>query len=318
MAEAARPRKRKAETPLRDYVENAAIRAAIGLAFLLPYRLRVAFFGRVVSRIVGRLAGYERRIRENLAHVLPDYPENRIPALCRDVLDNAMRTLIETYDPDRLLQIAARTPMTGPGVAAIEAARERGQPVIFVGAHFGNYAIPRAVLISRGWPLAVVYRPMENRFFNAHYVRTIERLGGPTFERGRRGMAGLVRHLSKGGSAGLLIDQYFRHGAALDFFGKPAPTALSAAEMALKYDALLVPLYGIRQPDGISFEAVFEAPIPHSDPWTMTQAVNHSLEAQVRAHMGQWFWLHRRWKPGRQARYPALRNRPDAEEDDAV
>ena len=34
----------------------------------------------------------------------------------------------------------------------------------------------------------------------------------------------------------------------------------------------------------------------------MTQALNDSLEAQVRAHMDQWFWIHRRWAkkiPGR-------------------
>jgi KDO2-lipid IV(A) lauroyltransferase len=92
------------------------------------------------------------------------------------------------------------------------------------------------------------------------------------------------------------------HGPALPFFGKPAPTALSAAEMALKYDAALVPIYGIRQPDGLSFEIRVEDPIPHTDPETMTRALNASLEALVRDHMDQWFWIHRRWKPGRQAR----------------
>jgi KDO2-lipid IV(A) lauroyltransferase len=31
----------------------------------------------------------------------------------------------------------------------------------------------------------------------------------------------------------------------------------------------------------------------------MTQAINDSLEAEVRGHMEQWFWIHRRWKPDR-------------------
>ena len=30
----------------------------------------------------------------------------------------------------------------------------------------------------------------------------------------------------------------------------------------------------------------------------MTQEVNDRLEAQVRARMDQWFWIHRRWKDG--------------------
>ena len=29
----------------------------------------------------------------------------------------------------------------------------------------------------------------------------------------------------------------------------------------------------------------------------MTQDLNDGLEALVREHMGQWFWIHRRWKP---------------------
>ena len=299
-----------AGTGWRAFAENAVLRAAIGLALLLPHRVRVPLFG-FLGRAAAPLAGYHRRIRENLAHVLPDLPEAEVRTLCRAVPDNALRTLIENYATRDLMATGSRTPVTGPGLPAMEAARAKGQPILFVGAHFGNYEVPRAALIARGWKVSGLYRSMENRYFNAHYVRTMEALGPPVFPRGRRGTAGLVRYLSQGGAAVLLIDQYFRQGAALDFFGKPAPTALSAAELALKYGALLVPFYGIRQPDGLRFEAVFEAPIPHSDPWTMTQAVNDSLEARVRAHMGQWFWIHRRWKPGRQARYPATRNRPD-------
>ena len=33
-----------------------------------------------------------------------------------------------------------------------------------------------------------------------------------------------------------------------------------------------------------------------SDAETMTQALNDHLEVQVRAHMEQWLWVHRRWK----------------------
>jgi KDO2-lipid IV(A) lauroyltransferase len=141
---------------------------------------------------------------------------------------------------------------------------------------------------------------MNNAFFNDHYVATMARIGGPIFPRGRQGLAGLIRHIRAGGMAVLLNDQYFRRGAELPFFGQPAPTTLSAAEMALKYGADLIPFYGIRAANGLDFDLVFEAPVPHGDALGMTAALNASLEAQVRAHMGQWFWIHRRWKPERQ------------------
>jgi KDO2-lipid IV(A) lauroyltransferase len=66
--------------------------------------------------------------------------------------------------------------------------------------------------------------------------------------------------------------------------------------MALKYDALVVPVYGRRLPDGLNFELIFERPIAHTTPPEMTQALNDSLEAQVRADMKQWLWIHRRWR----------------------
>jgi KDO2-lipid IV(A) lauroyltransferase len=87
-----------------------------------------------------------------------------------------------------------------------------------------------------------------------------------------------------------------QHGEPLTFFGREARTALSAAELALKYDAALVPTYAIRQPDGLTFEIVVEAPIPPGTAAEMTQALNDSLERLVRGHIDQWFWIHRRWK----------------------
>ena len=116
------------------------------------------------------------------------------------------------------------------------------------------------------------------------------------FERGRRGLADMVKHLRKGGLVGMLIDQHMGHGADLSFFGHNAKTALSAAELALKYNCLLVPIYGVRQPDGLTFELQIEPPIPHSTPEEMTQQLNDSLEAITRTHLDQWFWIHRRWK----------------------
>ena len=64
----------------------------------------------------------------------------------------------------------------------------------------------------------------------------------------------------------------------------------------MKYNLLLVPVNAIRQPDGISFQIIVDAPVPHGDPVAMTQALNDSLEALVRQYPAQWFWIHRRWR----------------------
>lgn len=280
-----------------EYVTYLAIRAIIGLALVVPYRWRVPMAGWLVSRVVAPLAGYSRRVRENLAYVCPDLSESELNRLARAVPDNAGRTLIEIYSGAGFTNRFKHAPLTGAGVDALHEAHAAGRPVILVTGHFGNYDAPRAALIAAGFNVGALYREMNNAYFNPHYVAAISKVGTPVFPRGRQGLAGLIKFLRSGGMAGFLVDQYMWDGEDLTFFGKPAPTALSAAELALKYNALVVPVYGIRQPNGLDFEVVCEAPIAHSTPVEMTQALNDSLEALVRQHMEQWFWIHRRWKP---------------------
>jgi KDO2-lipid IV(A) lauroyltransferase len=207
---------------------------------------------------------------------------------------------MEIYSGPEFIARAVTHPLTGPGVAALEEAHRLNRPVILVTGHFGNYDASRAALIARGYRVGALYMPMANPYFNAHYVKAISGIGTPLFPRGRAGLADMVRHLRSGGMLGMLVDQHMGHGEQLTFFGQEALTALSAAELALKYDADLIPTYAVRRPDGLSFDIVVEAPIPKGSPEAMTQALNNSLEALVRQHLDQWFWIHRRWKGRRQ------------------
>lgn len=281
---------------ISDHLTNGAARLFIGAALLLPYRWRVPVMGWLVSRIAAPVAGWDKRVRANLAHVMPDLPPREVARMTRAVPDNVGRALIETYSGrafvDRLQDVTFR----GDGVDILDQARRDGRPVLLITGHFGNYHAPGSALVLRGCRVGGLYRPMRNRLFNAHYTRAMARLGTDLFPRNRKGMARMVRFLKDGGMVGVVVDQFMQHGAALDFLGKPAFTALSAAEMAVKYDALAIPIYGIRQPDGLSFEILVEPPIPHGPPERMTQAMNDSLAAQVRRHPAQWFWIHRRWK----------------------
>lgn len=277
------------------WITDRLIRAALWLVLSLPFDARRSLAAALMTRIVAPLAGWRKRIRENLALVRPDLPEAEVARLVRDVPRSIGRTLAELYSGPEFVARVAREPLQGAGVAALEEAHRTGRPVLLVTGHLGNYDAIRGGLIARGYRVGGLYRPMDNPFFNHHYVAAISRIGTPLFPRGRKGLADMVRFLKGGGMVGVVLDQSMGDGAILRFFGHVALTALSPAEMALRYDALVVPTYGIRRPDG-GFDMVIEAPIPHGDPETMTQALNDSLEAQVRAHMDQWLWTHRRWK----------------------
>ena len=292
---------------LRYWLEDKAIRGVFWSLLRLPYETRVRVMGWVTATLIAPLIGYDKRIRANLAHACPDLPEAEIRRLVRAVPNTVGRALIESYSGAEFTDRLRDTPIEGPGLAALNAARDEHRTAILVTGHFANYDAARAALKAQGHAVAGLYNPMKNAYFNDHYTATMAAIADPIFPRGRRGLTDLMRHLKSGGIAGLLVDQFMRHGEMLTFFGQPAPTALSAAELALRFKAPLIPIYAIRQPDGLSFRVGTEAPIPPTDPATRTQALNDSLEVRVRANMEQWFWIHRRWKPERHARIAALR-----------
>ncbi|MEL6452777.1 MAG: lysophospholipid acyltransferase family protein [Pseudomonadota bacterium] len=275
---------------------NAVSRALIGAVLLLPYAWRVRTMGWIMGRVIGPAAGYLRRAEAHVRYIMPHLPDAEITRIARACLNNAGRTLIEIYSTSKFHNRQKGLDYGGPGFAAFQEAAAQGRPVILVGGHFGNYEASRANLVDRGYAISGLYRDLSNPYFNAHYTAAMEALNGPGFPQGRKGTAGFVRHLKTGGQLVLLFDQHFTGAPVLDFLGKPAHTAISAAELALRYDALLIPYYAIRQPDGLTFVFEMETPVPHSDPLTMTQAMNDSLSARIRAHPEQWLWVARRWR----------------------
>ena len=279
----------------RQRLIEVAGRLPLDLTRLLPYAARVRFMGWLGRNLLGPVA-MNRRTRANLRRIWPDLPRSEVRRLCRASADAFGRTVIELNSGTDFARHAARQPITGPGLAALEAAQARGQPVILMSAHFGNYDVVRAGLTARGFRVGGLYKPLNNPRLNARYVARIGRIAQPLFPAGRAGLAQMVQFLKSGGMLGILNDQHEGTGVLLPFLGHPALTALSAAKLALKYDALLVPVYAIRAPDGLNFTVEVEEPIPPSDPETMTRAYNDSVSARIRAHPGQWFWAHRRWK----------------------
>ncbi len=284
----------------RDFAVNALLQGAIGAARLLPYGPRVRTVGAFTERVVAPLAGYTARAEENLARVYPAMSATARRRIARAVANNAGRTLIETYSHAGLMARAKAAPITGPGLEAAEAARAAGRPVLFVTGHFGNHDVARYALTARGFRIGGLYRPMTNAFFNAHYVRTLADVSGPVFAQGGDGIRSFIQELRAGGMMTLLFDINAR-GATLPFLGLPARTSLATAEVALKVGADVIPYYGIRQEDGLSFAIEMDAPIAPDTPEAMLLQMNASLEARIARYPDQWFWIHRRWKVKRRS-----------------
>ena len=292
--------KQKGTVP--QYLSNVMIRGIIATCLILPLSLRLKMIGAILRSVVSPSLGYKRRAMENLNHIYPKMQLKEKNRIADAVCDNAGRTFIENYDVQSLKARLSNVPIQGDGFLALKEARETGKPVILVTGHFGNFEAPRAALVARGYQIGGLYRPMSNPYFNAHYADNMLRLSVPVFEQGRRGTAGLFRHIKHGGMGVLLFDIYDRRGTPIDFLGQPAPTLTSAAEIALKTKALLITMFGLRKQDGMSFDIILEPPIAHSNALDMTIEMSQRLEKMVNRFPEQWFWIHRRWKPERQKR----------------
>ncbi len=286
----------------QDWITDRAIRGLIWVALRFPVETRLRLVSWVVRRCVSPLVGWHQRVYDNLDHVWPDYPQDKREQLAEDVIDNVARAFIENYDTSELLARGANANISGPGLAEVEKARAKGRPVMFVMGHFGAAEGSRCSLIARGFEVGGLIRPMSNPYFNEHYAKNMRDICEPVFEQGRKGTLGFIKHIKKGGMAVLLFDIYDSSAPVIDFLGKPAPTMMSAAEIALRTDALMVPIFGVRQKGGYHFNTVLEEPIAHGDPMEMMREATRRLEAQIEKHPGQWMWIHRRWKPERQAR----------------
>lgn len=278
-----------------DWLADGALRGLIATVLKLPYEQRVPLMGSTLRRALGPLVGYRKRAEENLAMIYPDMPDADRRTIAEGCCDNFGRTLIENYAWQEFAERLGQTQPSGPGLDALAQAAADKRPVIFVTAHFGNHEAPRQVLTAMGYEIGGLYRPMQNPYFNAHYAKTMTSWGGPVFEQGRRGTMGFARHLKTGGMGTLLFDVSAK-GAVIPFLGHPAHTATSAADIALKMDALIIPYFGIRQPDGLSFNVEIEAPVEAASPRAMMLDMTHRLEAQIARNPAQWFWIHRRWK----------------------
>ncbi len=260
------------------------------------FDLRARALGTVIAVGMRWFPAARRRFDRELLRVFPDMPRVERMRICREMGRHMGRTLFEIYHNAEFQTRQDRFSVSGPGLAALEEARAAGKGAIIVSGHFGQWDAVRAVLKARGMETGGVYRPQINRHYERLLAAGIRAGGEPVITTGRVGTNTLLRHLRSGGFAAILLDEKYAEGERLPFLGLPALTSLAAARMALKYDLPMVPAYGTRAENGIDVHVEFEAPIPHSDPTTMTRGFNDSISTRILVRPEQWYWMLQRWQ----------------------
>ncbi|WP_118132556.1 lysophospholipid acyltransferase family protein [Oceanicella sp. SM1341] len=286
--------------PLRQRLgfaaEYAVLRVALALLGWLPLNRQIAIAGRLGATLVPNVASLRKRMSRNLDLALPGTPPERQREIMHELGDNFGRLLMEYALLAELVKDHDRVTLHGPGLEAIRASQAEGRGALLVSAHFGNWESIRMGLKLAGIECGMIYRAFNNPKFDELVRGRMVAAGAPVVVKGRSGMRAFVEHLAKGGVALILVDQKQTGAPRLPFMDIPAETVPAAAQLAMRYRIPMVPAFGRRLEDGVSFDVTLEEPITEGDATERMITMNARISDWIRAWPGQWLWLHRRWR----------------------
>ena len=283
--------------------EYAALRAASGALRGIGVRGASA-----VGARIGGLGFAPFKIRrgvaeEQIARAFPEFGAARVSEIARDSYENLGRTAMETM----LLSSRSReevVTMFGAieGWEHVEQRLARGNGLIIVSGHVGNWELGGSYLAARGLPISAVARHMANPLVDRYLTRTRERLGLNVIH-DEQAVRKVPRAIRDGGAVAFLVDQAAAGLAStwVPFFGRLAKTPRGPAVFALRLNAPIVFGGVSRLPDGrfkFTFDPV-EVPrtgVLDADVDAIVAAYTSRLERFVRTVPGQYMWQHRRWK----------------------
>jgi KDO2-lipid IV(A) lauroyltransferase len=189
------------------------------------------------------------------------------------------------------------------GIEKIDRALEKGQGVIVLTAHIGNWELGAATLALLGYtPTVVALRytdPVLNRFF--HWRRTKAGLKVCYLDEAPR--EGL-KALRRGGCIAILGDRdYSGTGIEIPFFGRPAKFPTGPVSLATRTGASLIPAFCIFERDCRHYHIYFDDPIDlacgSDKEENLRTNLSHwvrVLERVVAEHPEQWFVFQPVWE----------------------
>ncbi len=261
-----------------------------------------------IGRGLGWLGGSVLRIRrrvvdENLRRAFP----GRSPRWYRSVALGTYRhfggEIVSTLRLERMSQAERRERCRVEGFGHIEGPTSRGQGVLVLAGHFGNWEAAAVSTTSRGVPLDAVARRQRNSLFDEYALRARERLGTGVIYQGEL-LRAAMQSLRAGKVLALVADQNFTgDGVFVEFFGSPASTVRGPGILAIRTGAPVVFADPRREPGlraryavRYSRIAVPEGGDLEKRVRELTRTYMEKLEEAVRESPEQYFWFHKRWK----------------------
>lgn len=286
---------------------------ALAVASVLPKRA-LAFGGVLLARIAYVLLPRARATAfANVADVFPAQSARERRALVRRTYATLGRYLGETVATLRRDRPASILPFAPGARERLAALVDEGRGVVLASAHLGPWESVASTLAGSGFPLTVVAREAYDPRFDRLYERLRDARGIRTLYRGRSGAAvGLVRALRRGDVLGIPMDLASRVPSVdVPFLGRPAPTPIGPARIALRTGAPVVVATPVPHEGGLALDVSvvrIDDPTPSdAAERLLTERINDEIGARIRAMPASWVWMHDRWRrDGCAARPPTM------------
>ena len=177
--------------------------------------------------------------------------------------------------------------------------KQEAKPVIFISGHFANFELMSMEIRKKNVPLATIYRPLNNIFLNPfmEYLRK-KYVCKYQIKKGINGVRESIEYIKNRYSIALMIDQRVSEGEKIDFFNQPALTTTLPAQLSIKFNLDIIPVY-IERDQNNNFKIEFQKRIKSedfNDKKVLTKKLNNILEKMIIRNPNQWIWTHNRWK----------------------
>ena len=281
---------------IKYLIQSLIIYSFFLIGKLIGLKLSRKLFGYIFKKL-GPVFKSKKIITQNLKIFSDNISKNEIEKISFEMWENYGKTFIEYV----FLNIFKKkdTHIEILGEENLINILENKKPVIFVSGHFANYELMSMEITKKQIKLATIYRPLNNFFLNPfmEYLRK-KYVCKNQIQKGIKGVRKAIEYLKNDYSVALMIDQRVSEGEKINFFGKQAFTTTLPAQLAIKFNLGIVPVF-IERKKNEKFTIEFFREIKSSsykDKKELTEKLNDVLEKMIKRNPSNWIWTHNRWK----------------------
>jgi len=260
--------------------------------------------GSILGKVIGPFFRSKNIIKQNIKIGLGNLDAKKEEEIINGMWSNIGRTFAEyIFLKNFKLNKTGFSHIKIIGTEYLDEIKKSDKPVVFFSGHFANFELMAMELNKFGIKLATIYRPLNNFFLNPlmEYLR-IKYICSMQIPKGISGLRKIIKKIKDGYSIALMVDQRVSEGPRISFFNKEAHTTTIPAQIALKYNCKLVPIY-IERKNGINFEMIIHKPFEIKKTGTHEEniknnslTINENIEKMIIKNPAQWIWTHNRWK----------------------